>query len=291
MTRVVGAIEIGGSHVSAGRVDVKGARVVAPGVKRSDVPPRAGRDELLDVLAQTARSVADADIEVWGVATPGPFDYDRGVSRIRGLGKLESLYGTDVRSSLARAVEVAPERVRFLNDAHAFGLGESRAGAARGHERAMCVTLGTGLGSAFLVHGDLVTTGPGLPPAARLDLVPFRGGTAEDVISARGIRASYGEGVDVAEIARRARGGERRASDALRGFGSALGELLEPWIESFLPDALVFGGRVARAWDLFGDALVASSRRAARLERCGPAELLEEAPLIGAALYAEDSPG
>ncbi|MFF1570529.1 ROK family protein [Streptomyces sp. NPDC058293] len=53
--------------------------------------------------------------------------------------------------------------MRFPHDADAFGIGEYAAGAAAGHERALCVTLGSGIGSAFIDHGEPVNEG-GLVP-------------------------------------------------------------------------------------------------------------------------------
>jgi glucokinase len=41
----------------------------------------------------------------------------------------------------------------FVNDAHAFLLGEAAVGAAAGHHRTVGITLGTRVGSAFLHEG------------------------------------------------------------------------------------------------------------------------------------------
>src|SRR5207237_2105693 len=130
--------DVGGTHVSAARVDLAAATV--DGSARFDFDG----DEL-GTLVDAATSVRADRL---GVAIPGPFDYTRGVSAIRH--KLQSLYGVDLRGELANALEIAPGAVVFLNDADAFLLGEAWAGAARGHARALGVTLGTGLGSAFL---------------------------------------------------------------------------------------------------------------------------------------------
>jgi glucokinase len=285
-TALVGALEIGGTHVTAGRVDVAGSSL-ASDVRRFSLDGRSSRDELLAAITTAALDVRLPAIDLWGVATPGPFDYERGVSKIRGLGKLDGLYGVDLRGRLARDLGIArPERVRFLNDAHAFVLGEWWAGAAKGHRRAMGVTLGTGLGSGFLIDGQLIFSGPDVPPDARLDLVPFRGGPVEDVISSRGITAAFGEILDVTEIARRAREADLKAAAVFRGFGSALGEFIGPWVLRFEPTCLVFGGSITRAWDLFVEGFLSSCPEAARLERCGPADRLDEAPLLGAALHA-----
>jgi glucokinase len=256
--------------------------------RRSSIASDAARDDLLAAIVDAALAVAHPEMRRWGVATPGPFDYERGICLIRGVGKLEALYGVDLRAALADTLGIPdPRRVRFLNDAGAFLLGEWWDGAARGHARAMGITLGTGLGSAFARGGIIVTSGPEVPADGRLDLVPFRGGPVEDVISRRGLLAAYGRpGVDVAEIAERARNGEAPARATFASFGSALGEFLAPWIERFGPSCLVFGGSIARAWDLFAAELVRGCPPAERLAFVGPAERLDDAPLVGAALHA-----
>ena len=287
MSDLVGAIEIGGSHVSACRVDVARACVEPPGIRRFDIDPKGSREALLGAIEGAALGIRTPAMGCAGVATAGPFDYERGVAKFRGVAKLESLYGSDLRERLSADLGIRqPQRVRFLNDAHAFVLGEWWTGAAKGHARAMGVTLGTGLGSGFLADGEIVVSGSDIPPDARVDLVPFRGAAVEDVISSRGIVAAFGEKVDVAEIAHRARSGEPSAVAAFRGFGAALGEFLEPWIVRFAPTCLVFGGSITRAWDLFEDSFQRSSPEASRLRFCGPAAHLDEAPLLGAALHA-----
>lgn len=289
LTALVGALEIGGTHVSVARVDLEARRLDASGLARFALGANAPRDELLGTIQRAARAGALPEMDRWGVAVPGPFDYARGISKIRGQGKLEALYDVDLRRVLARTLGLAGEAFRFLNDAHAFLLGEWWAGAAAGRSRAIGVTLGTGLGSAFLVDGRIVHSGAEVPPEARLDLVPFRERPVEEVISGRGILAAYGgdPGEDAAKIAERARQGEPRATAVFRSFGSALGEFLEPWLLRFEPSCLVFGGSISRSWDLFAADFIRACPEASTLARCSPADRLDEAPLLGAALHAE----
>jgi glucokinase len=288
--RLVGALEIGGTHVTAAVLAV-GQRAIEPAsLSRDELAPGGTRDELVRSIVAAAQRLAAPAVTRWGVATPGPFDYARGISRIRGVAKLDALYGVDLRRALSRALALPPEDVLFLNDADAFLIGEWWAGAAQGHERALGVTLGTGLGSAFLERGRIVETDPRVPREGRLDLVPFRGAPAEERLSRRGLRTAYGsDEPDVVEIAQRARDGDRRATEVLRSFGSALGEFLALWLERFDPTCLVFGGSIARSWDLWSDDFRASCAPAARLYTCGVATHLDEAPLLGAAFYAASS--
>lgn len=76
-----------------------------------------------------------------------------------------------MRAGLMERIRPTPADVRFLNDADAFGLGELRAGAASGHERAVVTTLGTGVGSAFLAAGSVIDDDPSVLPEGRLDLL------------------------------------------------------------------------------------------------------------------------
>jgi glucokinase len=269
---IVGALELGGSHVAAAAVDVITRRVDRP--VRLEIAPDGTREELLGAIRAAARALAG--LGRVGVAIPGPFDYERGVCTIRGVGKLESLYGVDLRHELAAELALEGSAIGFLNDGEAFLLGEAVAGAARGHERAIGLTLGTGLGSAFLAGGELVRDGVHVPPGGELHVVPFRGRPVEDFISGRGIAVRIGDGATAAEIAARADAGDAHAAAALAGFGADLAEFLAPWLASFTPTCVVVGGQVARAWPHFSAALPASA---------APAGRLEEAALIGAARW------
>jgi glucokinase len=269
----VGALELGGSHVSACSVDLETWRTSRS--CRLPLDPQGTRPELLGAIREAARSLRGVDR--LGVGAPGPFDYENGICAVRGLGKLEALFGVDLRDELALALAVDPAAVRFLNDAEAFLLGESAAGAARGHDRALGITLGTGLGSAFLAGGKIVRAGVDVPPNGDLHVVPFRGGLVEDAISGRAISARFDGRTGAAEIAARADEGDGLAASAYASFGADLAAFLEPWLAAFRPTRVVVGGSVARAWRHFGAALPAIAV---------PAERLEDAALLGAASYA-----
>ena len=70
-------------------------------------------------------------------------------------------------------------------------------GAAAGRDRAVCVTLGTGVGSSFLHDGRPVTDGPTVPPEGRAHRITVDGLPLEDVVSRRAIRARHAEAAHV----------------------------------------------------------------------------------------------
>jgi glucokinase len=275
-SEVVGALDIGGTHVTAGLVDVA-ARAVE---SRERVPlahTASQADLVAAITGAAASSIAREDVRRLGLAVPGPFDYARGVSRI--AHKLEGLYGVDLRAELCEALHLEAENVRFVNDADAFLLGEWWAGAARGHARAVGITLGTGLGSAFIEDGRIVSRD------VELYELSFRGAPVEDTISSRALLARYGGRCEVEDVAARAEAGEDAALRAFDELGQALGDFLLPSLQAFEPGCLVVGGSIARSWDLFRPALLAELREVRRLETVTVAEHLDDAALLGAARY------
>ncbi len=292
---VVPVMDIGGTHVTAALVDLGAGAVVRGTVRRGDLRPSAPAEELLGRLLGCGRALDAPAGACWGVAVPGPFDYEKGVALFAGVGKFESLYGTDVGLALRAGLPGPAGSVKFLNDTDAFLLGEWLFGAAAGHDPCVAITLGTGVGSAFLSGGVVRQAGPGVPAEGRVDLLQIDGQPLEDVVSTRAIERSYRRlgGVTpqgAAQVASLARGGDRVAAGVLLSAFEALGRALSPWLEEFGARALVVGGSMTGSWDLIGPALVGGiggtvGCRGAQLTVMVAAHP-ENAALLGAAAYA-----
>ena len=251
---MIPVLEIGGTHVTAALVDLRDGRVTSRTRKPLDADGDA--EDILGTVRRCADGLSVSPGARWGVAVPGPFDYARGVALFRGVGKFDALFGMDVRAALLDGLRQRPGDVVFLNDAHAFLTGEWSAGAVRGHRRAVGITLGTGVGSAFLADGRICDDGPGVPREGRMDLTEIDGRPLEDTVSRRAILARYGDPTaDVHDIAGRARAGEARAQRVLDDVFTGLGVVLGPHMVDFGATALVVGGSMARSWDLVAPAL------------------------------------
>ncbi|WP_330175981.1 ROK family protein [Streptomyces sp. NBC_01498] len=294
----VPVLDIGGTHVTAALVDPATSRTLPSSVLRRPLGSDVAADSILDAIALAALELPAGHGPIWGVAIPGPFDYDTGMGRFTGVGKFESLSGVDVGAGLRRRLGPRAERLRFLNDADAFAVGEYHAGAAAGHGRVVCLTLGTGVGSSFLRDGRPVHDGTRVPPAGHVHRLTVRDRPLEDLVSRRAIRARYARLgslaenrplPDVHEIAALATEGDPAASEAFRYAFETLGQALAPWIERFEATAVVIGGSMARSWDLIQPALssglLLSGGTTARVL---PAGQPADAPLIGAAHRARE---
>ncbi|GAA1846909.1 ROK family protein [Microlunatus capsulatus] len=283
--RPVGVVDVGGSHVTA-------ALAVGTGPFRlqdrrtSALDPAAPREELLDALAAAAAPLAASS---WTVALPGPFDYARGRGDFADVAKFASLAGVDLRAALAGRLGVAGAEVRFVNDAVAYGLGEwSDRGAPAG--RFVCLTLGTGVGSAWLADGEPVEDGPDVPPHGWAHLLTVDGGPLEDTVSTRALVAAHrrrtGVSTDVRGIAEAVRAGDADARATWDPTFHALGRAVGPSLQRFGTTRLVVGGAIARSFDLLEGPLAAGiADRGAGVPPLSAATLQEDAPLVGAAVW------
>ncbi|MDQ1041313.1 glucokinase [Streptomyces sp. V3I8] len=309
----VPVLDVGGTHVTAALVDPVTGHPVPSSVIRRPLGSHADADGILDDIALTALRLPAGHGPSWGVAMPGPFDYVTGIGRFAGIGKFESLSGVDVGAGLRRRLLDRAGRLCFLNDADAFALGEHRAGAARGHDRVVCLTLGTGIGSSFLRAGLPVHDGPDVPPDGHVHRLSIDGRPLEETVSRRAIRlhharltTSHREPAphqepdarhefvlpDVHELAVSAAQGDTAASEVFRYAFDALGRALAPWVDRFGATAVVVGGSMAQSWDLVRPAL---ARGLAQADRA-PVRVLQarqpaSAPLIGAAHWVQGTVG
>ncbi|MEU9367506.1 ROK family protein [Streptomyces avermitilis] len=289
----VPVLEVGGTHVTAALVTADGH---IPTSIRQELNSQAQAADILDTIAGAARHIGAPAGARWGVAVPGPFDCARGVGLFRGMGKFESLHGVDVAAGLRARIQPAPARLCFLNDADAFALGEYHDGAATGHKRALCLTLGTGVGSTFLEEGRPLTQGHNVPPEGRVHRLTVDGLPLEEVVSRQAIRDRYAQmaalpqkhaAPDVREIMAAARGGDAAACDAVGQCFGALGRALAPWLSRFGPQVIVVGGSMAASLDVFGPALLAGlSEDGRHVPSLRPAQRPDQAPLVGAAYWA-----
>jgi glucokinase len=255
---LVPVLEVGGTHAFAALVDPASWTVLPEPVAEARLHGDASADVLLDALASCVGAVGSGPL--LAVAIPGPFDYAAGVGRFHGVGKFESLNGVDVGAELAARLSPAPERLAFVNDAAAVGLGEWLCGAGRAFDRVVVVTLGTGVGSAFVDAGTVVTRGPSVPPDGYVYRLEVGGVPLEDVVSRRAILARFQDAggdraLDVREIAQRATEADPVAHDAFTGPIEALGTALSPWLARFDAQVLVVGGAMSESWALVEPAL------------------------------------
>jgi glucokinase len=274
--------DVGGSHVSAA-VCTRDYQLGPVATAHHDsIETSDGFIELLVRLGAEAAQSQNGHVgpAAATLAVPGPFDLEAGISEMHH--KLPYLFGVDLRQALAPRFGCRTEDVRFLNDADAYLLGEVGAGAARGFSRAIALTLGTGIGSAFAVNGKVVTEGAGVPKDGEIWNLAYEGKTVEDFVSARAITAAYarrtGKTCSAADIAAAAPD-DAAAREALAEFGTHLGCVIATVLAGFRADVIVLGGGIAGSSSWFLPAL--EERLPSQAPELRIAQLEDRAPLVG----------
>lgn len=280
----VPVLDIGGTHVTA--ASVAGDAVL----EQYRVPLDAHSDpvRIVEQIVEAARRLrGPRDTARWAVAIPGPFDYTGGIGDFAGVDKFQSLKGFDLGRALRCALPETPAVVSFVNDAEAAALGEW---SARGRpHRLVSLTLGTGVGSGFILDGHPVTSGPNVPSDGNIHTETWHELPLEQTVSRDAIRRAFetrtGSNADVDDIARLARGGHRAAAAALTEAMIALGAVLARWVDRFDPEVVVIGGSMSRSWDVLKPGLLYGLGLAEREPIVTPTRTADDAPLIGASTH------
>ena len=249
--RLALGIDVGGTGVKAAVVDLASGILVSDRIREKTPRPSTPEAVLGTVRAVVAR------LEAAGHAT-AELPAGAGLPSVIKAGRVMTAANIDPAWVGAPARELLKRSlgrpVLVLNDADAAGLAEMRFGAGAGEQGiVLMLTIGTGIGSALFVGGQLV-------PNLELGHLQFRNRDAETIVSA-------------AARERRRSGWKRWARD----FNSYLA-MLERY---FWPDLIIVGGGLSKEAGRYLPLL----RTRCRLS---VARYLNIAGIIGAALAAAE---
>ena len=245
-------VDVGGSGIKVGVVDVGTGELVAPRL-RVVTPNPSTPANIVKAIARTvaralkAAAVAATDIPI-GVGVPSVVI--DGVTR-----SAANIDPGWIDFGARAALEKALKRpVTVLNDADAAGLAEMRFGAGAGERGVVFVlTLGTGVGSGLFNDGVLV-------PNTELGHMEIRGRDAER---------------------RSAAAARTRRGLSWKAWATDLDEHLEAINKLFSPNLIILGGGVSKQPDKFIPRLTVKTRVV-------PAKLRNDAGIVGAAMAAAE---
>jgi glucokinase len=285
---IVLGIDIGGSHITAALVDLDTRKVLEGTGQRRSVDSTGTSEEILNSWCAVINDVftlSGISEKRIGIAMPGPFDYESGISLIQDQEKFRALYMLNLKHELCSRLHLQHEDVRFINDAAAFLQGEVFAGVAVDCNHVLGLTLGTGLGSALCEHLH----------AEDADLwnSPLKGKIAEDFLSTNWFLERYFQltGLRVKGVKELTEAREYPAVvlEIFKEFGNNLAEFLFPVVENHSIKVVVLGGNISNAQVFFMPHL---RQRFSALKpgvTIKLAQLKENASLIGAACSFQDA--
>ncbi len=286
-------IDIGGSHITCQLFDLDRDLALPGSKKRFSIDSNASSEIILngwvEAIRETAGEISTSNLEGIGFAMPGPFDYLNGIAWFKGVPKFESLYGLNVKSEIIKRLDLPDNfKIRFLNDASSFAVGESWLGQASSIKRVIALTLGTGFGSTFINSGLPVASTDGVPEDGFLYHIPFKDSIADDYFSTRWFVNNYQvktghQASGVKELTTLA-SSDKIALELFHEFGNNLGTFLTPWVKKFGADAIVIGGNISKSFEWFQSSLQSILVNTPILI----SKMEENAALAGAARLSDD---
>lgn len=276
-------VYISGYHITTLIVNLQTREVLRPSYQRKPINSRGTATEIIDACSaaiQHALTTNNVQVNRIGIAMPGPFDYEKGISYIHNNKKHEALYGLNIKEMLATKLNIPTSRIHMLNDAAAFLKGEVFAGAAQGYQNVIGLTLGTGLGTARLING--------IAEDASLWDSPFLDSIAEDYLSERWFLKRYYElsGINVVDVKELATfyNTSNTVKAVFKEFAGNLALFAANFVRAAKPEIIVLSGDIAsKASDCFLPAFKAQlSKLQIEIPVC-VSKLNSEAVLIGVA--------
>ena len=145
-------IDLGGTNISAGIVD-ENNRIAAKTNRKTHVP--CSPEEICEQLAAAAFDTLENakltldDVPWVGVGSPGTVNRATGVIEYANNLQFRKLPLKDLLETRIH------KKVILENDANAAAYGEYKAGALKGANNAVAITLGTGVGSGIIIDGKI----------------------------------------------------------------------------------------------------------------------------------------
>ena len=270
-------VDLGGTNIVAGVINEE-MKIIGRGKLKTNCP-RAAEAILEDVAKAVEAAVIDAgitmnDVVSVGIGTPGSVNKKNGVIEYANNLAFDNVPARDILESRLK------KTIYLDNDANCAALGEAKAGAGKGVNSFVAITLGTGVGSGIVIDGKLVT---GVNDAA--------GEMGHMVIVADGEPCTCGRrGVNGRTSFDAMRAGDETAKKVVNQYIFYLAAGITNVVNALQPDMICIGGGIGHE----KENLLVPLRKMVERERYSihakvqtqiiSAELGNDAGLIGAAL-------
>jgi glucokinase len=303
------ALDFGGTKLSAA-VTCRGEHTWR-GLERAFSKPGAtAKDDITTMLELAHQVLAGARPVAIGVSFGGPVEPKSGTVRLS-----DHVPGWENQPLAAELTRRFGVPARVDNDANVAALGEYRFGAGQGCHSLLYLTVSTGVGGGWILHGQVwhgfegmageighTVADPNGPPCfcgkrgcvERYASGPFIAQDARDGLEANPERASTLRSVSdltAQDVSRAAAAGDAYACEVLERAGWALGLGIGNAVNLINPQRVVLGGGVTKAGPIFWNAVrqtgTATARREITLDIV-PAKFGDDAPLWGAVALAEE---
>lgn len=291
-------IDIGGTDTKIGLLDIQQRIIADKQIKtRAERPAEEVIREIGQVvlgLLEEEKIAMDQCVGV-GIGIPGTIDRKQGIVRYSNNIKWENI---DIVKEVGKYL---PIPIYIANDADCAALGEVAAGAGKGYQDVIMLTLGTGVGGGIILDGNIYEgKGIGGSELGHMVIVENgeictcgRRGCLEVYVSAtaliRSAHSATGKDMTPEEIFAFAKKGDETLKDVVDTYIRRLGTGVINIVNIFRPQLILLGGGISAQGEVLTKPLNESMRRGCfggdkgEIPEIRTAALGNQAGMIGAA--------
>lgn len=245
-------IDIGGTKIMTGAINADG-QVIGEPIKVPTNSSDPANVMIQRIIATVDDVIVNENLAIdriagIGIGSTGPIDIENGL--ILDCPQLPTLHNYPLVKAIEKRFQLP---VYLNNDANCLIYGETVFGAGQNKKNVLGFTLGTGIGCAIVLNGEIVNGATG--NAAEIWKSPYQGGIIEDYISGAGVRKIYKEIANEERASTEVMGlalkGDKNALLAWKTFGEHLSIPLSWAVNLFDPDLIILGGSIANAHEFF----------------------------------------
>jgi glucokinase len=208
-------------------------------------------DETLSQFIEFIRPLVSSDIKGIGIGVPSVVDIEKGI--VYNVVNIPSWQRVPLKDILEKEFGVP---VIVNNDVNCFVLGEHKFGVAQGMKHVVGVSVGTGLGAGIIINNELFNGNN--CGAGEVGMLPYLNHTIEYYVSGNLFSTFFDTTAE--EAHRQALAGNSAAIGQWREFGVHMGEALKCVMLAYDPEAIVLGGSLSKAYELFRESMNSTLR-------------------------------
>lgn len=235
------SIDLGGTNVRIAQVE-NGRCLNKVSVA---CPSQQDASTILKLLSQLIESMMNEHVEGIGIGVPSIVDSERGV--VYNVANISSWKEIYLKETLKNEFGLP---VAINNDSNCFTLGVKMFGEGQPFANMLGVTIGTGIGAGVIIDHHLY--GGEYMGAGEIGSLPYLDSNFEHYCSSFFFKQHHTTG---AEAAQKANQGDRAALEIWKEFGTHLGNLMKAILFTYAPQAIILGGGIVPAFDLFKEAM------------------------------------
>lgn len=269
--------DIGGTHITSSIVCQQNWEILDHTITRSSVKSYSDAKTIFQTWANNIKECiakSNESLSAIGIAMPGPFDYENGISLMIGQSKYDAIYKLNTTVGIQEELKNSGVLIKYINDAAAFLQGEVYGSKREQENIILGITLGTGLGSAVKEKNKKAFD-------ADLWNTPYKESIFEEYLVTRWFTKRFFELKGVKEIGLKEiienHQDKPEFNQLLEEYRNHLKDFLDFFSSKYNSKSFILGGNIAKAWsiinnnDLFNNYDIKISQYA------------EKAALIGAA--------